>query len=278
MTVAGRRALIDSSASIPVVRQAKLLGIARGSAYYAPRVDPEDKRLMDAIDAIYTECPFYGNRRIRIELRDRLPLPIGRDRVRTLMRTMGIEAIYPKPRRDTSISAPEHEKYPYLLRGIVADHSNHIWGTDITYIRLAEGFCYLVALLDWYSRYVIAWALSPTLESAFCVDNLERALALALPDFHNSDQGVQFTDKDYVGTLKAHPSIRISMDGRGRCMDNIFTERLWRTVKYEDVYLRSYADIGAAREGLGNYFDFYNHRRRHQALDYQTPSAVYHGG
>lgn len=278
MTVAGRRALIDSSVSVPIIRQAEILDIARGSVYYTPRVDTEDKRLMDAIDAIYTEWPFYGNRRICIELGDRLSLPIGRDRVRTLMRAMGIEAIYPKPRRNTSIAAPAHEKYPYLLRGVIAGHPNHIWGTDITYIRLAEGFCYLVALLDWYSRYVVTWTLSPTMESAFCVDNLARALTCALPGFHNSDQGVQFTDKDYVGTLKSHPSIRISMDGRGRCMDNIFTERLWRTVKYEDVYLRSYADIASAREGLGNYFDFYNHRRRHQALDYRTPSAVYHGG
>ena len=260
------------------MRQTELLGISRASAYYIPRVNQEDKRLMDAIDAIYTECPFYGNRRIRLELNDHLSLHLGRDRVRSLTRTMGIEAIYPKPRRQTSIPAPEHKKYPYLLSGVVAASPNHIWGTDITYIRLIEGFCYLVALLDWYSRYVVAWRIAPTLASGFCVDNLQAGLALALPVYHNSDQGVQFTDKDYVGELQAHPSIQISMDGRGRCMDNIFTERLWRTVKYEDVYLRSYADIDAAREGLGNYFDFYNNRRRHQSLDYRTPSAVYHGG
>jgi putative transposase len=277
MTVAGRRALIDPSLDIPIVRQAEILGIARASAYYTPRVDPEDKRIMDAMDAIYTELPFYGVLRMRLELNDRLGLSLGPDRVRSLMRTMGLEAIYAKPRRNTSLSAPEHEKYPYLLRGMTAQRPNHIWGTDITYIRLAEGFSYLVALLDWHSRYVVAWALSPSLESTFCVENLGHALRSAIPDYHNSDQGVQFTGKEYLSILKTHPSIRISMDGRGRCMDNIFTERLWRTVKYEDVYLRSYADISAAREGLGNYFDFYNHRRRHQALDYRTPSAVYHG-
>jgi putative transposase len=227
---------------------------------------------MDMIDRIYTDYPFYGSRRIRNELKDRFQEYTGRDRIRRLMREMGIEAIYPKPK--TSIAHPKHKKYPYLLGGVTASFPNHIWGTDITYIRLEEGFAYLVALIDWYSRYVISWELSLSMETEFCLTALDRALQSAIPAIHNSDQGVQFTDKDYVALL-LEKEIAVSMDGRGRCMDNIFTERLWRTVKYENVYLRSYRNIAEAREGLSEYFPFYNGKRRHQSLEYRTPEELY---
>lgn len=188
------------------------------------------------------------------------------------MREMSLEAIYPKPK--TSVSSPEHKKYPYLLNDIHASFPNHIWGTDITYIRLEFGWAYLIAFLDWFSRYVIAWELSLSLETDFCITALNRALEIAHPKIHNSDQGVQFTSTGYTGILE-ESDIEISMDGRGRCMDNIFTERLWRTVKYEDVYLKSYRNIGEAREGLSEYFTFYNTERRHQSLDYRTPEKMY---
>jgi len=198
----------------------------------------------------------------------------GRDAVRTAMRTLGLTALNPGP--ETSRPHPEHMVYPYLLRGVTAAHSNHIWGTDITYIRLRDGFCYLIAFLDWFSRRVLAWSLSNSLAVDFCVDALKVALDEALPGVHNSDQGVQFTSDEYLAVLTAHDSIAISMDGRGRCMDNIFTERLWRTVKYEDVYLNGYATIGEVRDGLTEYFRFYNTKRPHQSLGYRTPDEVYY--
>lgn len=253
-------------------RQAELLGISRGSLYYTPREREEDKGHMDMIDAIYTDIPVYGSRRIRNELRDRFNERVGRERVQRLMRLMGIEAIYPKP--NTSIASPEHKKYPYLLSGIRASFPNHIWGTDITYVKLETGWCYLTAILDWFSRYVLAWELSPAMETGFCVIALNQAFEIAIPEIHNSDQGTQFTSSEYTGLLEKR-GVKISMDGRGRCMDNIFTERLWRTVKRENVYLQSYRDIPEARAGLSEYFTFYNKKRRHQSLDYRTPYEVY---
>ena len=189
------------------------------------------------------------------------------------MKTLDLQSIYPKP--DTSKPHPDHKIYPYLLRGVCASHPNHILGTDITYIRLETRFCYLCAMLDWYSRKVLAWQVSNTLHTDFCLDVLETSLTQGIPDYHNSDQGVQFTSDDYIAILKSHDSIQISMDGRGRCMDNIFTERLWRTIKYEDVYLKDYRTVNDVHEGLMLYFDHYNNRRPHQSLDYKTPNEVY---
>lgn len=226
------------------------------------------------IDAIYTDYPFYGSRRIMDELDDRFGEHLGRERIRRLMRIMGIEAIYPKPRHNTSVSDNTHTKYPYLLGNITATHPNHIWGTDITYIRLERGWAYLIAYLDWYSRYVVHWELLSSLDAAPCAHALKTALAIGFPKIHNSDQGATFTAKVYIDVF-ADTSIAISMDGKGRCMDNIFTERLWRTVKYEDVYINSYRTLPEAREGLMKYFLFYNTKRRHQSLERRTPAEYY---
>jgi putative transposase len=227
---------------------------------------------MEAIDKLYTKRPYFGVRRIT----DHLEIPgmrVNHKRIARLMQVMGIEAIHPKP----NLSKPnkQHEVYPYLLRGLEITKSNQVWGTDITYIKVNGSWLYLVAILDWYSRYVINWELSDTLEVGFCIANLEKALEIAIPQIHNSDQGVQFTAEDYVGVLKLHPQISISMDGRGRAMDNIFTERLWRTVKYEEVYLQDYSSPRQARQSLTQYFNFYNTERKHQSLGKRTPQAVY---
>lgn len=209
-----------------------------------------------------------------VDLRKHYCMTVGRDAVRSAMRTLGLVAQAPGPH--TSTPHPLHPVYPYLLRGVVAAYPNHIWGTDITYIRLTQGFCYLMAILDWYSRKVLAWRLSNTLETSFCTEALEEALEDAQPDYHNSDQGVQFTSEAYLDALRSREGIRISMDGRGRCMDNIFTERLWRTVKYEDVYLKGYETIDHVQSGLAEYFTFYNSARPHQSLGYEAPDAVYY--
>jgi len=227
---------------------------------------------MNVIDRIYTDLPFYGSRRIAWQLKEKYHIHICRQYVRRLMRLMGIETIYPK--KNTSKSNDLHTKYPYLLKNIVAGAVNQIWGTDITYIKLEHGFAYLVAIIDWYSRYVVAWKLSPSLEMDFCIENLKTALTIAAPDIHNSDQGNHFTSSRYTGIL-SEKEIQISMDGRGRCMDNIFTERLWRTVKYENVYLKSYANFTEANAGLKTYFHFYNTLRPHSSLQNQTPAKVY---
>jgi len=227
---------------------------------------------MDAIDKIYTKYPFYGSRRIRYALQDDYRIYIGREHVQRLMRDMGIEAIYPK--RKTSISDKEHLKYPYLLKNLNIIRPNQVWGTDITYVRLEKGWAYLTAIMDWFSRYALSWKLSPTMETDFCMEALEEALITAMPEIHNSDQGSQFTSENYLNILKDN-QIKISMDGKGRCMDNIFTERLWRTVKYENIYIKSYGGIPEAKEGLKEYFSFYNQKRRHQSLDYQTPEKIY---
>lgn len=267
--------LIDHTYSdISISRQAELIGISRASFYYIPHPDPEEVHITRAIDEIYTQRPIYGSRRMKDALQDQYGIQIGRHRTRRLMRLMGLEAIYPRKQPKTSESESSHKKYPYLLRNLAITHPNHVWGTDITYLRLEDGWAYLVAILDWYSRYVIAWRVSLTLESDFCIAALNDALRSSVPEIFNSDQGTQFTSNDFIGILLAH-KVRISMDGRGRYMDNIFTERLWRTVKYEDVYLKSYRNIAEAKKGLAEYFLFYNTERRHQSLAKQTPADVY---
>ena len=270
-----KRSWLEPDRELSIATQAKLLGIARSSAYYMPTESPQNVQIMHHLDEIYTELPFYGSRRMVDELSDRFGLTVNRKRVQRLMRVIGLEAIYPK--KSTSTPHPNHSVYPYLLRGVTASYPNHIWGTDITYIRLRGGFCYLVTLLDWYSRYVVSWELSPNLEDDFCITNLNRALSNARPEIHNSDQGSQFTSHDYLRVLRDTPTTHISMDGRGRYLDNIFTERLWRTVKYEDVYLKDYTTINEVREGLTDYFNFYNHRRRHSSLQKYTPAMIYFG-
>jgi putative transposase len=260
--------------TISLARQSDLLDIARSSLYYVPVVNARDVKIMHHIDEIYTDIPFYGSRKMRFELIERHGITICRDHVRRLMRLMGIEAIYPKSRPHTSLGDVSHKKYPYLLAGLAITHPDHVWSSDITYVRLAKGFCYLTAILDWFSRYVVAWELSETLESDFCIRTLQDALLTDAPVIHNSDQGVQYTSEDYLAVLEDY-DIRISMDARGRCFDNIFTERLWRTVKYENVYLQSYRTVDEARAGLSEYFPFYHHRRKHQALGYRTPEQLY---
>lgn len=267
--------LIDRAhPDISIARQTELLGISRASLYYQSRPDPEEVCITRAIDEIYTRRPFYGSRRIQDALADNHAIHIGRHRIRRLMRLMGLEAIYPKNKPKTNESEPSHKKYPYLLRNLAITHPNQVWGTDITYLRLESGWAYLVAIMDWYSRYVVAWRVSRTLASDFCIAALYEALRKTKSEIFNSDQGTQFTDHNFTDILLAR-EIKISMDGRGRYLDNIFTERLWRTVKYENVYLKSYRDITEAERGLAEYFLFYNTERRHQSLGKRTPADVY---
>jgi putative transposase len=251
--------------------QAELLGISYSSLFYRP-VPPSERELAikQRIDEIYTAYPFYGSRKIALVLRPEFG--VSRPTVQAYMREMGISAVVPGP--NTSKPAPEHQIYPYLLKNITAQHPNHIWGIDITYIRLAHGWLYLTAVLDWYSRYVISWALSQTLEMDFVLSAVDNALLQAKPDIWNSDQGSHFTSPKYLERLQRE-KIQISMDGRGRAQDNIFTERLWRTLKYEEVYLHDYASPKEAHHQLANYMRFYNFDRPHQALDYQTPAQVF---
>ena len=259
---------------INLTRQAELLDIARSRIYYQPIIDQREIQIKNAIDEIYTACPFYGSRKIKRELEINHKIKISRGYVQNLMREMGLTAIYPAKRLNLSQGNKQHKKYPYLLKNLEIVRVNQVWSTDITYIRLKNGFAYLTVIFDWYSRYVISWKLSATLENDFCIQALKEALEMAMPEIHNSDQGVQFTAENYIAVL-AENKIQISMDGRGRCMDNIFTERLWRTVKYENIYLHDYQNIEEARTGLTEYFQFYNHRRIHQSLDYLTPAQIY---
>ena len=251
-----------------------MLGISRSSLYYEPTVSEADLACMKAIDEIFTARPFYGSRRIQTDLEHDYKIDACRDRVRGMMRLMCLEAIYPKTKK-TSVKNPNHKIYPYLLRHIGAGFPNHIWGSDITYIRMAHGFCYLYAIIDWFSRLVVGWDLSPTMESDFCVETMGKAIQkFSAPEISNTDQGSQFTDEKFIEVLAGN-NVKISMDGRGRCMDNIFTERLWRSVKYEEVYLKSYGDIAEAKMNLAAYFKFYNNQRRHQSLECRTPAEVY---
>jgi putative transposase len=247
------------------------MGVARSGAYRrSTPCGADDHALRRRIDELYTESPFFGSRRIAFELK------VNRKRAQRLMRVMGIEALGPKPR--LSKPAPGHRIYPYLLRNMTIDRPNQVWATDITYIQLERGFLYLVAILDWASRAVLAWRLSNTMDVSFCVEALEDALArFGRPEIFNSDQGSQFTSQVFTGRLE-RAGIRISMDGRGRCMDNIFIERLWRSLKHEDIYLKHYADGHEARAGIGQWFAFYNGRRPHQALGYRTPMNVWREG
>jgi putative transposase len=257
---------------LTVARQCALLGLARSSRYYAPLPgDGADEALMRLIDRQYTATAFYGVRRITAWLR-REDRRVNPKRVRRLMRLMGLEAIYPKPR--TSVKNPENKVYPYLLRGLTIDRTDQVWCADITYIPMRRGWLYLAAVMDWFSRCVLAWQTSVTLDVGFCVEALRQALALGTPALFNTDQGSQFTSAAFTGML-AQAGIAISMDGRARAFDNIFIERLWRSVKHEEVYLHDYQTPAEARLGLGHYFAFYNHERPHQGLDYRTPAEVY---
>jgi len=261
-------------AELSVNQQCELLGLARSSYYYEPQPESEyNLQLMRLIDEQYIRRPFYGSRRMREWLRGQ-GHGVCRDRIRRLMRLMGIEAIYPKPR--LSIKDKEHRIYPYLLRDLKIDHADQVWTADITYIRLRRGFAYLVAIMDWFSRYVVSWELSLTLETDFCLIALNRALTARAPEFFNTDQGSQFTSEVFTDRLK-EAGIQISMDGRGRTFDNIMIERLWRSVKYEEVYLKDYEDFLDARKGLAEYFLFYNHERPHQSLGSRPPVEVYSG-
>jgi putative transposase len=229
---------------------------------------------MDAIDVVYTKRPYYGVRRITEQLH-RDGEWVNHKRVARLMQILGIEAIYPKP--NLSKNANQHPYFPYLLKNTVITRPNQVWGIDITYIRLQKDWLYLVALLDWHSRYILSWELSDTMSVQFCCEALQRALKIGVPQIHNSDQGVQFTAEQYLAILKAYPNIRISMDHKGRCFDNIFTERLWRTIKYEEVYLKSYESPREARQSIREYIMFYNNERLHQSLKYRTPAEIYFG-
>jgi putative transposase len=256
-----------------VTRQCALLELSRSSVYYKPvPLSARDLELMRQIDEIHLACPFYGSRKIRNELWAR-GHAVGRDRVRRLMRRMGIEALYIKPR--LSASHPGHRKYPYLLRGLAITQANQVWTADITYIPMARGFCYLVAIMDWASRMVLSWRLSNTLDSAFCVDALEEAITrYGCPEIFNTDQGVQFTADAFTESLRSR-NIAISMDGKGRWMDNVFIERLWKSVKYEDIYLKAYGTMAEVKKGLGAYFTFYNENRWHNHFDRKPPAMVY---
>ena len=255
-------------------RQCDLLALARSGLYYEPQGEsPENLALMRLLDEAYTAWPFYGVRKMTAHLA-REGQGVNVKRVRRLMRLMGLEAIYPRKR--LSLPGEGHKRYPYLLRGVEIVRPDQVWSADITYLRLRRGFLYLAAILDWYSRYVLSWTLSSSLDAAFCVWALEEALARGRPEGFNTDQGVQFTSEGFTGLLESR-GIAISMDGRGRVFDNIFSERLWRTVKYEEVYLKDYADPREAREGLRAYWRFYNEQRPHQALGYRTPAEVYEG-
>jgi putative transposase len=275
MPVDARRPWVSFDDNLALTRQCELAGVAR-STVYAPRLvakpDEQELALLALIDAKYTRHPFYGSRKMTVYLRG-MGHRINRKRVRRLMGILGLAGMAPGP--NTSISHPQHKVYPYLLRGVVVARPNQVWSTDITYIRLPRGFVYLVAVIDWYSRKVLAWQLSNTLDSGFCVDCLEQALhAYGTPEIFNTDQGCQFTSDAFTGALKAR-GIAISMDGRGRALDNIFVERLWRSVKHEDVYLKGYATLPELLRGMTEYFVFYNTERTHQSLDYSTPDVVY---
>jgi putative transposase len=277
MSASDRRAKLDRDhGELSIRRQCAMLGVARSGIYRKPRpANDNDLEAMRRIDALFTARPFFGARRIARTLSEE-GFPIDRKRVRRLMRRMGIEALGPKPR--TSKPAPGHKIYPYLLRDLTIERPNHVWAADITYIPIGHGFLYLVAVIDWASRAVLAWRLSNTMDASFCVEALEEALArYGRPDIFNTDQGSQFTGAAFTGAL-IEAGVRISMDGRGRWMDNVFIERVWRSLKYEDVYLKGYADGREAKAGIGEYFAFYNERRLHQALGYRAPLAVWRDG
>jgi putative transposase len=252
-----------------------LLGVNRAGLYYEPVGESEENLLlMRLLDEQYTRAPFYGSRRMTEWLVTR-GHEVNRKRISRLMQVMGLEAVYPKPK--LSQPGEGHKIYPYLLKGVTVERVNQVWSTDITYIRMAQGFVYLVAVMDWFSRYVLSWSLSMTLEVGFCLEALKSAFRRGQPEIFNSDQGSHFTSEKFTAALKAR-QVAISMDGRGRCMDNIWIERLWRSLKYEEVYLKDYESVTEARAGIERYFRFYNHERLHQSLGYRTPAAVHLAG
>jgi putative transposase len=271
--VAERKAMIDRSHALPLARQAEALGISRGSVYYAPRpVSASDLALMRRMDELHLDYPFAGSRMLR-DLLLAQGFTVGRLHVSTLMKRMGIEALYRKP--NTSKPAPGHQIYPYLLRKLPVTRSNQVWAMDITYIPMARGFVYLAAVVDWFSRRVLAWRLSITLEAAFCIEAVEEALArYGRPEIFNTDQGSQFTSTAFTDVLLKN-EIAISMDGKGAWRDNVFVERLWRSIKYEEVYLRAYDSVSEARSSIGRYLTFYNGQRPHSSLDRKTPDQAY---
>jgi putative transposase len=266
--------LIDKeNLKISISRQCELLGIPRSSLYYKPtETCEEDAQIMHEIDMIYTQSPFYGRRRITQHLNKVIGIEVNVKRVKRLMHTMGIHAVYPK--KNLSIPNTAHKKYPYLLSGMNICQVNQVWSTDITYVKLRQGFAYLCAVMDWHSRYVLSWKLSNTMDTEFCLEVLNEALLHGIPDIFNTDQGSQFTSDKFTNRLLDY-KIRISMDGKGRAFDNIFIERLWRSVKYENIYPQSYQTLADSREGLLKYFEFYNHTRLHQSLGYETPASIY---
>lgn len=257
---------------LPLKKQCELLGISRSSIYYEPKPRKEDLILMKEIDKQYMKTPFYGSRKMK-EILKKQGYKINRKRVIRLMKKMGIEAIYPKPK--TSFNNSQHKKYPYLLKDKKISSPDQAWAADITYISIEDGFGYLVAIMDWYSRYVLSWQVSNLLDTEFCLVALEKALSKKKPTIFNTDQGSQFTSNDFTGKLEKN-NIQISMDGRGRVFDNIFIERLWRSVKQENIYPRGYENLKKLKIGLEKYFKFYNDERVHQGLDYQVPAEVYH--
>lgn len=271
-----RQNWIDMDGDVATTRQCELAGVSRATLYahQAPKVvDTDDLLLSRLIDEEYTRHPFYGTRRMVVIVSKAVGYRVNRKRVQRLMRQMGLQGMAPGP--NTSRAHPQHQVYPYLLRGLQITRPNQVWSTDITYIRLAHGFVYLVAMMDWYSRKVLSWRISNSMDASFCVDCLEEALRnYGKPEIFNSDQGSQFTSADFTGVLKRE-EIEISMDGRGRAFDNIFVERLWRNVKYEDIYLKGYATVGELLLGLSEYFALYNSERPHQSLQYKTPDVVY---
>jgi len=265
--------MIDGDHGLSVAKQAKALGISRGSVYYSPRaVSPADLAIMRRMDELHLDFPFAGSRMLR-DLLNREGIEVGRRHVTTLMKRMGIAALYRKP--NTSKPAAGHKIYPYLLRGVAVNRPDQVWAMDFTYVPMARGFVYLAAVVDWYSRRVLAWRLSITMEAAFCVEALEEALARhGKPGVFNTDQGSQFTGGDFTGVL-LKAGVAISMDGRGAWRDNVFVERLWRSIKYEEVYLRAYDTVGEARASIGRYLTFYNGQRPHSSLDRKTPDEAY---
>lgn len=266
--------MIDTShPTLSIRRQCELLDLNRSTYYWQPASESTlNLELMRLIDQEYTRAPFYGYRKMTARLNNERQYAVNTKRVARLMRKMGLQALYPRPR--TSIPDRQHKKYPYLLRGLDIDRPNQVWAADITYVPLPHGFMYLVAIMDWFSRFVLAWQLSNTLDGGFCLEALRRALRDGQPDIFNTDQGVQFTAYAFTDELEA-ANIRVSMDGRGRFFDNIFIERLWRTVKYEDIYLKGYETVPALATGLGDYFQLYNFDRPHQSLGYRTPADVH---
>lgn len=273
MTV--RRTLVEANTAPSMRRQCELLGVNRSSLYYEA-VEPgeEEIELMRRMDELHLKHPFFGSRMMARTLKGP-GFTVNRKRVQRLMRVMGLESIAPKP--NTSKPAPEHVVYPYLLRNLKVSRVNQVWAADLTYIPMAHGFVYLVAIIDWYSRRVLAWRLSNTMEASFCVEALLEALErYGCPEIFNTDQGSQFTSEEFTSVLLEH-GIKISMDGKGRCLDNVFVERLWRSLKYEEVYLNAYDTVQAARDGIASYFHFFNDERPHTALGYQTPASFYDG-